>query len=205
MAESKSRPLPFVRLTYTANRTPTGRRTATPARKAARYFAYANDLEAERSGQQRGHWYGPDGSKHEHEPVLAWAAAGAKAHHYTFQALLSLPEGRLSAEDFTRAMREGKYIDDFRLIPHDDTEHSHAHVLFFRDSRMDKEQFTDWHERIRQSLAAREGATLQARELSTVAQLSQEERYEELVAETGSMQAGERAATLAMDAGLDLI
>jgi hypothetical protein len=174
-------------------------------KKAARYFAYANDREAERRGEQRSHWYGPDGSKHEHEAVLAWATAGAKAHRYTFQALLSLPEGRLSATDFTRAMREGKYIDDFRLITHDDTKHSHAHVLFFRDSRMDREQFTDWHERIRQSLAAREGATLQARELSAVAQLGQEERYEEMAAEIGALQAGERAAALAMEGGLDLI
>jgi hypothetical protein len=174
MVDSK-RPLPFVRLAYELNRTPTGKRTATPVKKAARYFAYANDREAERRGEQRSHWYGPDGSKHEHEAVLAWATAGAKAHRYTFQALLSLPEGRLSAEDFTRAMREGKYIDDFRLMSHDDTKYSHAHVLFFGDSRLEKVQFSDWYERIRQSLAALEEATLQAEDQRPDEDLTQQQ------------------------------
>lgn len=166
--------LPFVRITYTSNRTPTGRRTATPARKAARYFAFANDREAEQSAEQRGRWYGPDGRTHDHEAVLSWIAAQAREHAYTFQALLSAPEGRLRAEEFSRAMQEGKYIADWRLLAHDDTAYSHAHVLFFRNSRLDKESFADWRERVRrelarQGLAALETASVQAGERSVVA------------------------------------
>jgi hypothetical protein len=172
-----NKPLPFVRMTYTPNRTPTGRRTATPAKRAAHYFAFANDREAAQGAEQRGRWYGPDGQTHDHEAVLAWVAARARDHAYTFQALLSVPEGRLRAEDFSRAMQEGKTIDDWRLLTHDDTAYSHAHVLFFRNSRLDKEVFADWHDRVRRELAALEAASLQAGERSVVAQLSAEERH----------------------------
>lgn len=169
MAES---PLPFVRLTYVANRTPTGRRTATPARRAARYFAFGHDREAAPDAEQRGRWVGPGGQTHDHEAVLAWIAAQAREHVYTFQALLSVPEGRLQAEDFSRAMQEGKTIDDWRLLSHDDTAYSHAHVLFFRNSRLDKESFAGWQERVRRELAALEAASMRAGERSVVAQLS---------------------------------
>lgn len=172
MAES---PLPFVRLTYSLNRTPTGKRTATPARRAARYFAFGHGREAARGAEQRGRWVGPDGQAHDHEAVLAWAAAQARDHAYTFQALLSVPEGRLRAEDFARAMQEGQTIDDWRLLSHDDTAYSHAHVLFFRNSRLDKESFAGWQERVRRELAALEAASLQAGERSVVARLSAEE------------------------------
>lgn len=171
-------PLPFVRLTYSRNRTPRGKRTATPARRAARYFAFGHGREAARGAEQRGRWVGPDGRTHDHEAVLAWIAAQAREHVYTFQALLSVPEGRLRAEDFTRAMQEGKTIDDWRLLSHDDTAYSHAHVLFFRNSRLDKESFAGWQERVRRELAALEAASLRAGERSVVAQLSAERGHE---------------------------
>lgn len=156
MTASKERRLPFVRLSYARNRTASGRRTATPARKAARYVAFGRDRKAEKEGKQRGEWYGPDGQIHAHEEVLAWAAEQARSHRYTFQALLSVPEGRLRATDYGRALREARYIESWRLMSHEDTGHSHAHVLFFRDGRMDREVFADWHEQIRRQLAALE-------------------------------------------------
>ena len=201
MAEN---PLPFVRLSYTPNRTPTGKRTATPAKRAARYFAFANDRKAERTAEQRGRWYGPSGQTHDHEAVLAWASAQAKAHAYTFQALLSVPEGRLRAEDFARAMEGGKTIDDWRLLAHDDTAYSHAHVLFFRNRRLDKESFADWHERVRRELAALEEAALQAGERSTVAQLSAEERHEALAQQPERPDAARQVEELHMAGGLEL-
>jgi hypothetical protein len=153
---SKERRLPFVRLSYASNRTATGRRTATPARKAARYVAFGRDRQAETEGKQRGEWYGPDGQIHAHEEVLTWATAQARRYQYTFQALLSVPEGRLRATDYGRALHEARYIESWRLMSHEDTGHSHAHVLFFRDGRMDREVFADWHEQIRRQLATLE-------------------------------------------------
>jgi len=170
MTANKGRSLPFVRLSYALNRTPTGRRTATPARKAARYFAFGKDRQAEREGEQRGEWYGPDGQIHTHEEVLAWAAGQAKEHQYTFQALLSVPEGRLRPADFTLALQEARYIDSWRLMSHEDTAHSHAHVLFFRDGRMEKEVFADWHQQIRHHLAALEERNLGGEQAEEVLQ-----------------------------------
>lgn len=198
------RPLPFVRLTYTLNRTPTGKRTATPARRAARYFAFGNDREAEHGAEQRGRWYGPDRKTHDHEAVLAWIAAQAREHAFTFQALLSVPEGRLQAEDFSRAMQEGKTIDDWRLLSHDDTAYSHAHVLFFRNSRLDKEVFADWHERVRRELAAIEAASLRAGERSVVAQLSAEERHGTPAQQPESPDAARQVEEPDMAGGLEL-
>lgn len=198
------RPLPFVRLTYTPNRTPTGKRTATPARRAARYFAFGNDREAAHGAEQRGRWYGPDGQTHDHEAVLAWITARARDHAYTFQALLSVPEGRLQAEDFSRAMQEGKTIDDWRLLSHDDTAYSHAHVLFFRNSRLDKEVFADWRERVRRELAAIEAASLRAGERSVVAQLSAEERHGAPAQRPESPDAARQVEELDVAGGLEL-
>jgi hypothetical protein len=198
------RSLPFVRLTYTSNRTPTGRRTATPARRAARYFAFANGRTAARGAEQRGRWVGPDGKTHDHEAVLAWAAAQARDHAYTFQALLSVPEGRLRAEDFSHAMQKGKTIADWRLLSHDDTAYSHAHVLFFRDSRLDKEVFAGWHERVRRELAALEAASLRAGERSVVAQLPAEERHEAPAQQPESLHTARREDELDMAGGLEL-
>jgi hypothetical protein len=203
MAMTKS-PLPFVRLNYTPNRTPTGKRTATPARRAARYFAFGNDLEARHGAEQRGRWVGPNGKTHDHEAVLAWIAAQAREHAYTFQALLSVPEGRLRAEDFSRAMQEGKTIDDWRLLSHDDTAYSHAHVLFFRNSRLDKESFADWRERVRRELAALEAANLQAGERSVVAQLSAEERQGASAQQPESPDAARQVEELDRAGGLEL-
>ena len=204
MAES---PLPFVRLTYVANRTPTGRRTATPARRAARYFAFGHGREAAPDGEQRGRWVGPGGQTHDHEAVLAWIAAQAREHVYTFQALLSVPEGRLQAEDFSRAMQEGKTIDDWRLLSHDDTAYSHAHVLFFRNSRLDKESFAGWQERVRRELAALEAASMRAGERRVVAQLSTERGHDGVVQQVENMYEAGRmnAADLdRADEGLEL-
>jgi len=204
MAES---PLPFVRLTYSRNRTPRGKRTATPARRAARYFAFGHGREAAHGGEQRGRWFGPDGRTHDHEAVLAWIAAQARQHVYTFQALLSVPDGRLQAEDFTRAMQEGKTIDDWRLLSHDDTAYSHAHVLFFRNSRLDKASFAGWQERVRRELAALEAASMRAGERRVVAQLSTERGHDGVVQQVENMYEAGRmnAADLdRADEGLEL-
>jgi hypothetical protein len=146
--------LPVARMTYHINRSPSGRHSARPARRWATYFAFGPDREAIAEGRQRGEWYGPLGQEHTHEAVLAWAESNARTFRYTWQALLSVPEGRLDAPAFTRALQAAGEINDWRLVVHDDTDYSHAHVLFFRDKRMEKEQFTRWHNQVRTELAA---------------------------------------------------
>lgn len=175
------RSLPCVRVTHVENRTPTGRRTATPAKKAAAYFALGKEKKVRDAGwrqadAQRGAWVGPGGQQQPHASVMDWARSQALAHRYTFQALLSVPEGRLTAADYGRAMEaagiasanavDGGQADDWRMVVHDDTAYSHAHVLFFGDRRMEKERYLAWRERIQEELAALEERRLEGQALA---------------------------------------
>ena len=144
--------LPFIGVRIHRNRTASGRRSSTPARRAARYMAYGRDLAAETKGKQRGLWYGPEGKVHDHQEILAWARQEAFGHRYTFEAVLSMQQAKLAAADFCRAMEQGESIQDWRLMLHRDTAHRHAHVLFFRDKRLEKAQFLAWQQKVREAL-----------------------------------------------------
>lgn len=146
-------PIPFIGLRLHENRTPTGRRTSTPAKHAALYFAYGRDRQAQQEEKQRGQWLGPDGRSHSHEAVMAWAKEAALNHRYTFEALLSVQQGELTPAQFCQAMGQGQEIGDWRLVSHEDTDYRHAHVLFFRDKRLDKKTFLAWQTAVRQELS----------------------------------------------------
>jgi hypothetical protein len=146
-------PIPFIGLRLHENRTPTGRRTSTPAKHAALYFAYGSDRQAQQEEKQRGQWLGPDGRSHSHKAVMAWAKEAALNHRYTFEALLSVQQGELTPAQFCQAMGQGQEIGDWRLVSHEDTDYRHAHVLFFRDKRLDKKTFLAWQTAVRQELS----------------------------------------------------
>lgn len=148
---AKADPLPVVRLNHTRNRTPTGKRTVTPARKAAVYFAFGQQPK-QAAGKQRGEWLGPGSERHKHEDVLAWAQSQARQHEHTFQALLSVPQARLSGGDYARALEAAGQIKTWRMVVHNDTRYSHAHVLFFRDQRLPRAQFAQWQAQVQQAL-----------------------------------------------------
>jgi hypothetical protein len=145
-------PPPFVRIQLQENRTPTGRRTATPARRAARYIAYGQDREAREAGRQRGIWLGPDGRAHSHEAVLDWARREGVNYRYTGHVVLSPPQDILTPAHFCRAMAASGEIASWRLMAHDDTRFRHAHVLFFREERIPKARYLAWHARMQQAL-----------------------------------------------------
>ena len=133
-------PIPFIGLRLHENRTPTGRRTSTPAKRATLYFAYGRERQNQLEEKQRGQWLGPDGRSHSHAAVTAWAKEAALNHRYTFEALLSVQQGELTPAQFCQAMGQGGEIGEGRLVSHQDTDYRHAHVLFFRDRRLDKQQ-----------------------------------------------------------------
>ncbi|MCP5085431.1 MAG: hypothetical protein GY952_01290 [Rhodobacteraceae bacterium] len=112
---AKTSPHPLVRMQHTRNRTPTGKRTATPARKTANYFAFGRDAN-QADGKQRGEWLGPGGEQHKHEDVLTWAQDQARQHEHTFQALLSVPQARLTGADYARALESTKQIEAWRIF-----------------------------------------------------------------------------------------
>lgn len=161
MAEGKAdgsagRPIPFIGVRVHENRTAGGRRSSAAARRAARYFAFGRER---RLGQamdreaHRGEWHGPDGTKRSHEEVMGWIRKEALQHKYTFEAILSVQEGALTAADFTRAMQQGGEVEAWRLMVHEDTDYRHAHVLFFGDKRLAKEDFLNWQQRVREELS----------------------------------------------------
>jgi hypothetical protein len=143
---------PFINVRMQENRTPTGRRTSAPARRAALYYSYGRDREAELAEQPRGQWLGPDGRAHTPAEVMAWVRAKAMSHRYTFQGLLSTAAGALTAAEFGRALQKGGQSDEWRLIAHDDTRYRHAHVLWFGDKRLDKKAFLSWQTEVRAEL-----------------------------------------------------
>jgi hypothetical protein len=49
-------------------------------------------------------------------------------------------------------MQQGEAISDWRLLVHRDTAYRHAHVLFFRDRRLEKGEFLAWQEQVREAL-----------------------------------------------------
>jgi hypothetical protein len=159
---SDERAIPFIGVRMHENRTPTGRRTSTPARHTALYFAYGRGRQAQMEEKQRGQWLGPDGRPHTHEAVMAWVKEAALTNRYTFEALLSVQQGALTPAQFCQAMSQSGEIGDWRLVMHQDTRHRHAHVLFFRDSRLDKSSFLAWQTAVRQELARLEQQQLAA-------------------------------------------
>ena len=42
------------------------------------------------------------------------------------------------------------------MIVHNDTDYSHAHVLFFRDQRLPRDQFAQWQAQVQQELVVLE-------------------------------------------------
>lgn len=153
---SNNPPDPFIGVQMHENRTATGRRSSTPAKQATLYFAYGREQQNQFEGKQRGEWWGPDGRIHEHETVMAWAKQEALRHRYTFQAILSVPQAELNPEQFCQAMAQSQEISEWRLMMHQDTKHRHAHVLFFRDKRLDKKSFLAWQTAVRQELSRME-------------------------------------------------
>ena len=60
----------------------------------------------------------------------------------------------------------GSQAQDWRMVVHDDTAYSHAHVLFFGDRRVEKERYLAWRERIQEELAALEERRLEGQALA---------------------------------------
>jgi hypothetical protein len=145
----KAKSLPFVHVHLHKNHSRSGRHSIRQARQLATYIAYG--ARPQEMSEQRGEWYSPSGTC-SHEQVLAWVQEKGKQHTYTAAAVLSLPEGQLEDAAFGRALQGRTEIADWRLMAHEDTDHHHAHVLFFLSKRLPKEQFLAWQTLVKQAL-----------------------------------------------------
>ena len=163
---SKSKSTNIVRMDWLFNRTPTGKRSATKARKLAQYFALGRGREKEQALRpQRGQWLDQNGQRCTHEAVLQWVRQQGMDNLLTHQFILSVKETQLTAEAFNRAMAAGgELFTDWRLIQHEDTRYPHAHALAFgqKEVHIKTEAFQAWWQAVRTALEREQAA---AREL----------------------------------------
>jgi predicted transcriptional regulator len=153
---SKSKATNIVRLDWLSNRTLSGRRSATKARKLAQYFALGRGREKEQEQRpQRGEWLDQAGRLCSHEEVLQWVRQQGMSHEMTYQFILSVKETQLTDEAFSRAMAAGgPLFAEWRLIQHDDSRYPHAHALAFGNQpvQIKSEAFQSWWLAVRQAL-----------------------------------------------------
>lgn len=163
---SNSKTTNIVRMDWLYNRTPTGRRSATKARKLAQYFALGRGREKEQALRpQRGQWLDQAGRPCSHEAVLNWVRQQGMSHELTHQFILSVKETELTPEAFNRAMAAGgPLFSEWRLIPHVDTRYPHAHALAFsqQEVHIKSAAFQAWWQGVREALEREQAA---AREL----------------------------------------
>jgi hypothetical protein len=173
----------FVRIASFANRTKTGRPSATAAGKLARYCALGR--EKQHQLEPRGTWYSEKGQQVSHEEVMAWVEQQGKQLAYTHQFVLSARDTQLSAADYCQAMQAGgRLFSEWRLIAHDDTNHSHAHAIAFgpAEVRVKGQEFQEWWHKVHAELEAAQSKQLaHERAAQLEMQLRQElERRQEL-------------------------
>ncbi|MCA9936742.1 MAG: hypothetical protein KC415_22560 [Anaerolineales bacterium] len=153
---SKSKATNIVRMDWLRNRTPTGRRSATKARRLAQYLAFGRGrLQEQMERPQRGKWLDESGQIISHENVLQWVKARGMENLFTQQFILSVKDAALTPEAFNRAMSAGgDLFPEWRLIQHEDSRHPHAHALAFgqEEIRIKSEAFRQWWLDVRAAL-----------------------------------------------------
>jgi hypothetical protein len=129
--------------------TRTGRRSHQAARRAASYYRWGLSRQSEIA---RGEWYGPQGPQ-TWEQVDEWIREQSAQHPYTYKLILStVDDVDLDDATWQRIMAGQQEFADWRLIPHDDTNNQHAHVIVFGDRAygrsadkiMPRERFMPW-------------------------------------------------------------
>ena len=153
---SKSKTTNIVRMDWLQNRTPTGKRSATKARKLAQYLAFGRGRPQEQMERpQRGQWLDESGRVVSHAEVLQWVAEQGKENLFTRQFVLSVKDAALTPEAFNRAMGAGgDLFPEWRLIQHEDSRYPHAHALAFgqEEVRIKSEVFRQWWLEVRAAL-----------------------------------------------------
>lgn len=153
MSKAKS----IVRFDSFPNRTPTGRPSATAARKLAMYIGCGRGRRQEQMQRPlRGLWHDENGNILRHQEVLAWVVEQAKRQQHTYQFILSTKYADLSEEEYTKALQAGDNLfPTWRLMRHEDASYAHAHVLAFGDKeiRIKDPVFQEWCRQVREALA----------------------------------------------------
>lgn len=179
---SKSKTTNIVRMDWLQNRTPTGKRSATKARKLAQYLAFGRGRPQEQMERpQRGQWLDESGRVVSHAEVLQWVAEQGKENLFTRQFVLSVKDAALTPEAFNRAMGAGgDLFPEWRLIQHEDSRYPHAHALAFgqEEVRIQSEVFRQWWLEVRAALEQERQAQVELAQVQQQA-LKLEQRTEQ--------------------------
>ncbi len=161
----KTKATNIVRMDWLRNRTPTGKRSATKARKLAQYLAFGRGRWQEQMERpQRGQWLDESGRVVKHEAVLQWVKEQGMENLYTRQFILSVKGAALTPEAFNRAMAAGgDLFPEWRLIQHEDTRYPHAHALAFGQEKVHvkSEAFREWWLAVRAALEQEQQAQVE--------------------------------------------
>lgn len=146
----------ILRMESFRNRTPTGRTSATAARKLTMYLGFGRGREQEQVQRPlRGLWHDETGRILRHQDVLMWAIEQAKSQEYTYQFILSTKYADLDEEEYIQALQAGgKLFPNWRLMRHEDGGYPHAHVLVFSDKEIwiKDPAFQAWCQQVRSIL-----------------------------------------------------
>lgn len=122
------------------NRTATGNPSGRQTRRAILYIDRQFDMST-KYDVSRGQWYGPAGVMTMNE-AEAYGIAQAKEHEFTFHLVLSVRDGDPTDAQFVDAVQQlGEYIESYQLLVHRDTAHTHAHILWYRDSLTTRDEY----------------------------------------------------------------
>ncbi len=153
---SKSKTNNIVRMDWLRNRTPTGKQSATKARKLAQYLAFGRGRPQEQMERpQRGQWLDESSQEVSHTDVLQWVKEQGMENLYTRQFILSVKDAALTPEAFNRTMAAGgDLFPEWRLIQHEDSRYPHAHALAFGQEKIHikSEAFRQWWLGVRTAL-----------------------------------------------------
>ncbi|MCB0037088.1 MAG: hypothetical protein KDE51_23820 [Anaerolineales bacterium] len=160
----------YVHARYIHNRSQKTGRPVTRGLKRLLYYNVYGNQENNPSGRPRGQIYDQDGREVGYARYKAWALQQSEAHKYSYRIIIS-PKGHLLAdEDFVMALAAAavttNLANEFQLIVHRDTDHTHAHLLFFTDKTIGKGDLEQWKTALRQELMTREQLRAQEKGVS---------------------------------------
>jgi len=146
----------YINARYIRNRSKkTGRHVTGGVQRVMYYNAYGNK-QMNPTQEQRGFIYNEQGETVSYANYKEWGIAGTKDHEYSYRMIIS-PKGHLlNDQDFIQALngsfRERSYGEEFRLLVHRDTNHTHAHVLIHADKTMSRKELESWKRDLRQQI-----------------------------------------------------
>ncbi len=147
------------------NKTSKGQPSARQARRAILYIDRQFDL-AQKYDVARGQWYGPTGEM-TRDQAEAYGIGQAMSHNYTFHLILSVRDGDPTDAQFVDAVKGlAGVIDDYQLLVHRDTAHTHAHILWYRDSLTTRQQFEQVKDGLEGAIKAHEREAIRDGRLS---------------------------------------